>query len=292
MAGWEALTVPAGPNDAGVSALEAAIQAARHDRPAIRCALTWLGKAKGRPPFSTRCRGGRICGPRRWRWAALPSRPSIPTGCTRQHRTGAMMWVTPPRTAPCSNRCARSCRSAFQSRAGAGRISIEQEFQWLASHTGRLFQEVDCETGNTAFARCYWVEATTFDAKQRNDALLSTRVPAGSGAALGFGGFGYKPMRRAPGWWWSGCGEVQGTAPTGRPHCRAGGQGDSRRPAIRGDDGPDDRREARRDHAGARQGTPRVETRIVVPKRAELVTVRVQAQFLADSRELLVITAG
>jgi hypothetical protein len=36
----------------------------------------------------------------------------------------------------------------------------------------------------------------------------------------------------------------------------------------------------------------RVETRIVLPKRAELVTVRVQAQFLADSHELLVITRG
>jgi len=87
-------------------------------------------------------------------------------------------------------------------------------------------------------------------------------------------------------------GEVQGTAPTGRPHVELAGKEirDGRQYAETMDQTTEEKPVAiMLERAKERR---RVETRIVVPKRAELVTVRVQAQFLADSRELLVITRG
>src|SRR5262249_45444650 len=85
-------------------------------------------------------------------------------------------------------------------------VEVRQEakmgeaLDWLANHKRPRFPAaVDCETGTAAFPRCYWIEMTKFDAKARNDALKSTRVPAGSGAWLEAGAFGFDPQAQGPG---------------------------------------------------------------------------------------------
>jgi predicted esterase len=73
-------------------------------------------------------------------------------------------------------------------------------FEWLARHQREAFpEEVDCETNSPTFASCYWLEPVKFDVGERNDVLPSTRLAAGSGAALDLGGFGYKPEDAGPG---------------------------------------------------------------------------------------------
>src|SRR5438045_6509664 len=85
----------------------------------------------------------------------------------------------------------------FESRAQA---SVDKVLDWLAKHRRAQFPlTVDCETGNPAFARCYWIEMTKFDPKKRNDVLKSTRVMPGSGASLAIGPFGFDPLAEGPG---------------------------------------------------------------------------------------------
>jgi pimeloyl-ACP methyl ester carboxylesterase len=296
MAGWEALTVPAGPNDAGVSALEAAIQAARHDRPSdpLRTYLVGQGEGAATVFYAVSRR------PDLWAAAlALGGTPKPAIDSNRLYGANTelapMMWVTPAADrALLEPLRARLAAAHFNLEPAPAGISIEQAFQWLASHTRPAFpKKVDCETGNTAFARCYWVEMAKFDAKQRNDALLSTRVPAGSGAALSLGGFGYKPDAPGPGvvveWLPE---KYKGPLQLGDRIVELAGKEirDGRQYAETMDQTTEEKPVAiMLERAKERR---RVETRIVVPKRAELVTVRVQAQFLADSRELLVITRG
>src|SRR5438105_899311 len=57
--------------------------------------------------------------------------------------------------------------------------------EWLAAHRrDPVPQEVDCETNSPQFARCYWIQMTKFDAAERNDVLVSTRVAVATGGAL------------------------------------------------------------------------------------------------------------
>src|SRR5438045_9783022 len=78
--------------------------------------------------------------------------------------------------------------------------SVDQVLDWLAKHRRAPFPlTVDCETGNPAFARCYWIEMTKFDPKKRNDVLKSTRVMPGSGASLAIGPFGFDTLAAGSG---------------------------------------------------------------------------------------------
>ena len=71
---------------------------------------------------------------------------------------------------------------------------------WLGEHKREEFPtEIDCETNSPAFAGCYWIRMTKFDAGERNDVLPSTRIPAAAGAALDLGGFGFKMTEPGPG---------------------------------------------------------------------------------------------
>ena len=296
VAGWEALTVQAGPNDAGVSALEAAIQAARHDRPSdpLRTYLVGQGEGAATVFYAVSRR------PDLWAAAlALGGSPKPAIDSNRLYGANTelapVLWVIPDADrALLEPLRAKLVAAHFNLEPAPIGITVEQAFQWLASHTRPTFpKKVDCETGNTAFARCYWVEPTKFDAKQRNDALLSTRVPAGSGAALGLGGFGYKLDAPGPGvlveWLPE---KYKGPLQLGDRIVELAGKEirDARQYAETMDQTTEEKPVAiMLERAKERR---RVETRIVLPKRAELVTVRVQAQFLADSRELLVITRG
>jgi hypothetical protein len=53
--------------------------------------------------------------------------------------------------------------------------------------------KVDCETGNQAFTRCYYLQITKFDPRMINQALGTTRVNPGPLVRLAIGQFGYTP---------------------------------------------------------------------------------------------------
>jgi pimeloyl-ACP methyl ester carboxylesterase len=170
--------------------------------------------------------------------------------------------------------------------------SAEQAFEWLAKHQRTPFPlTVDCETGNPAFARCYWIEMTKFDPKKRNDVLKSTRVKAGSGASLSIGPFGYDPLAPGP-----------GALVAWLPDNYNGPlKIDDRIVAVAGKEMKDGREytqsmdEINEEKSVAvlvQRGKERVrlESKIVLPKREELITARVQGRYSPDSKELLLIS--
>src|SRR5438045_5065258 len=170
--------------------------------------------------------------------------------------------------------------------------SVDQVLDWLAKHRRAPFPlTVDCETGNPGFARCYWIEMTKFDPKKRNDVLKSTRVAAGSGASLAIGPFGYDPMAPGPG-------ALVGWLP---PNYHGPLQLDDRIVSVAGKEVADGREYARlldeitEDKQVAvlvqrgKQRT-RLETKILLPKREELITARVQGRYLPDQKEIFVVS--
>jgi predicted esterase len=166
-------------------------------------------------------------------------------------------------------------------------------FDWLAAHQRDPYPTTaDCETGTPLFARCYWVEMTRFDPGERNDVLDSTRVPPiGSGAGLALGPFGYDPAAPGPGL------EV-----TWLPDKYDGPLKLKDRIVALGGKELKDGREFEQLMYQTFDEKPvvvmvqrgerriRVETRIVVPRREETVTARVQARYLPDLREVQVVS--
>lgn len=166
--------------------------------------------------------------------------------------------------------------------------------QWLSSH--RLPPhppKVDCETGNPAFARCYWIQIARFDPAQRNDALPVSRVPPSSGAYFELGRFGYSLADPGPGVRVERLPEnYRGPLRTGDRIVAVGG-----RPVENGaayqtlmDRLSEERPIAVMVERGGQR--LRLETRVVLPRREENFTARVQAQWLPDTSELLVISRG
>ena len=173
--------------------------------------------------------------------------------------------------------------------SGANPVSL---IQWLARHKKDAFPlAIDCETNAPAFARCYWIQPTKFDASERNDVLASTRIPGGTGAALDLGGFGFRTDDPGP-----------GVLVTSLPEKYSG-------PLKPGDrlfalDG--------KPLASARQylelmekvteeklavvtvqrgkDRVRVETRITLPRRDAGITSRVEAQYLPAEKEVQVVS--
>lgn len=169
----------------------------------------------------------------------------------------------------------------------------EQVFKWLGAHQRDAFPpEIDCETGSPSFPHCYWVEMTKFDPSQRNDVLDSTRIPPiGSGAVLDLGGFACDIADPGPGVL------VSGLAPDYQGPLRL----KDRILAIAGksvanaqafiqlmDQAIEERAVAVTVERG--KDRLRLETRIVVPKRQEPVTARVQARYLPDLKEIQVLS--
>lgn len=77
---------------------------------------------------------------------------------------------------------------------------IPQAIQFLAkAQHDPLPRKIDCETGNPRLARCYWIVSTEFDASLRNDALRTTRIAPDAQASLDLGAFGYQLTRPGPG---------------------------------------------------------------------------------------------
>jgi len=165
---------------------------------------------------------------------------------------------------------------------------------WLGAHRKETFPtKIDCETGHPGFARCYWAEITRLDFSQRNDALPSSRVTPGSGAFLALGGFGFDPAAPGPG-------VLVGWLPDDyKGPLRLG----DRIVAVAGREIADGRayvefmekQSEERNTAVMvlRDGRRlRIETRIVLPKREEVQTARIQAEYLPETREIFVVTRG
>lgn len=163
---------------------------------------------------------------------------------------------------------------------------------WLQSHTREEFPtEIDCETNSPAFAGCYWIRMTKFDAGERNDVLPSTRIAAASSAALDLGGFGSSTKDPGPGLLvsmlpdkYSGPLKVGDriVAIEGRPVENSKQYGlmmskfTEERPIVvtveRG------------------QNRMRVDTRVILPRREPVVTARVQAQYLPGEKQIQIVS--
>lgn len=175
-----------------------------------------------------------------------------------------------------------------------GGMSVDQAFDWLASHARGPFPlSVDCECGTTAFPRCYWIAVTRWDPALRNDVLLSTRVPAGSGAFLAIGSFGYDLSAPGPG-------VVVGWLP---PGVKSPLQPGDRIVSLAGRpirDGLDYMQmmdhivEEKTVGLMIERGDRRIrlESRVMVPPRPEMLTARIQAEFMPAASGIQVLSRG
>jgi hypothetical protein len=168
-----------------------------------------------------------------------------------------------------------------------------QVFGWLASRVRDAFPAaVDCETGSPAFASCYWIQMTKFDPAERNDVLTYTRVaPLGSGALLDLGAFGFDRAAKGPG-------VLIDSLP---PDYRGPLKVNDRLLAVGGKtvadwaayaDMMDQFTEAQPIAVTVERGKDRLrlETRVVLPKRDEVVTARVRGRYLADQHQLEILS--
>lgn len=174
----------------------------------------------------------------------------------------------------------------------ADSTTVRAILQWLAPHTRAEYPDaIDCETNSQAFARCYWIQMTKFDAAERNDVLASTLVRPVLSAALDLGGFGFKKDEPGPGVLVSYLpGKYSGPLKMG-----------DRIVALDGREIPDAARyvelmaritEEREAVAMVQRGKEkiRIETRIVLPKPAPVTTARVQAKYLPEEKEVQIVS--
>lgn len=177
------------------------------------------------------------------------------------------------------------------------RIDRVSGFDEAIEKVSRYAQEeyvnrIDCETGNAAFPRCYWLEVTRFDASRRNDVLPSTRVTPGSGAFLAVGGFGFDVNLPGPGLVVGLLSEnYKGPLKVGDRIVSVGGVAIAdARDYIRF---MDDITQEKSTGIIVQRGKDRlrIETRILLPKREESITARIQAERVPDGT-VFVISRG
>jgi len=166
-------------------------------------------------------------------------------------------------------------------------------FEWLAGHARDPFPTTaDCETGTPLYTHCYWIELTKFDPAERNDVLDSTRVtPLGSGAVLALGAFGYDSAEAGPGVTVKSLPEkYTGPLKLGDRIVALGGKEIKDAAAYAQmlyhtfEEKPVVVMIARgKEHV-------RVETKIVLPPRAETLTARVRAQYLPDMQVIEIVS--
>ena len=229
-------------------------------------------------------------------WAAALAIQGTPAPAINSYRLfGAntqqapLLWIAPATELDLYRRKLTAAEYNFEARSEA---RTDEVFDWLAKHQRARFPAtVDCETGNPNFARCYWIEMTKFDPKKRNDVLKSTRVMPGSGASLAFGPFGYDPAAEGPG-------AVVGWLP---PNYQGALKLNDRIVSVAGkeirngrdySEQMDEMKEEKSVAVGVQRGKERlrVETNIVLPKREELITARVQGRYLPDQKELFLVS--
>ena len=165
-------------------------------------------------------------------------------------------------------------------------------FEWMSQHARAEYPAaVDCETNSPTFARCYWIRMTKFDAGERNEVLPTSRVTPDPSASLDLGGFGFNPGDPGP-----------GVMVTFLPEKYSGPlkMGD-RIVALDGREIPGGRsyvdtmakfKEERAATVTVQRGKERVriETHVVLPKRAAGVSARVQAKYLPEDHQIQIIS--
>jgi predicted esterase len=177
-------------------------------------------------------------------------------------------------------------------RPAASGPSAAAVFEWLAGHQRDEFPvSIDCETNSPAFARCYWIQMSRFDANERNDVLPPTRVPGGSGAALDLGSFSYQTGDPGPGVLVSSLGEkYSGPLKVGDRIVALDGKeiSNARQFAETMDKAAEEKPVVVMVQRGKQH--VRVETRIVLPRRDAGVTARVEAQYLPADNEIQIVS--
>ncbi len=281
------------PGDAAATALEALVEDARRRLPADENRVYLAGVGAGAEMvFYVRGRVPHL-------WAAVvglggSARPAIESNRLFSANAALvpMLWAAPA-AGDGSRERLRAARYPVLERPLA-EVRLADALDFLASHRrDPMPPQVDCETGSLKFARCYWVEIVKADPSLRNDAVPPTRVPPGAGASLALGPFGFDPSLPGPGlqvgWLPDG---YQGPLKLGDRIVSVGGKpaGDAAEYLRLMDETREEKAVAVMVERGGRR--LRLETRTVLPKREENVTVRVRAEWLPESRELLLITRG
>ena len=201
-----------------------------------------------------------------------------------------LLWVG----APGDEKVAAKLKDAgvsLEYRAAAG-ATPANVLDWLASHhRDRFPDEIDCETTSPQFSSCYWVQMTKFDASARNDVLPTTRLQPSSRATLDLGGFSYAPEDKGPG------ALVNGLAEKYNGPLKL----NDRIVAVAGKP-LQDGTELTKLLEAATEDKPvvvtvqrgkeriRLETRILVPQRQEVISARVQAKYLPEEKQIEVIS--
>jgi hypothetical protein len=185
----------------------------------------------------------------------------------------------------------RSAGMNLELRSASG-LSADSVLDWLLGKRREEFPaSVDCETSSPAFATCFWIRLTKFDPASRNDVLGSTRQQPRSGASLDLGGFGYKTDDPGPGilvnWLpdkYNGPLKMNDriVALGGKPLKDAGEYAEVMEKTV----------EEKPVVAAVQRGNDRVrlETRIVLPRREESVTARVQGKYSAEEKEVQIVS--
>ncbi len=174
----------------------------------------------------------------------------------------------------------------------AEKLPVASVFDWLAGHTREDFPKViDCETPSATFSRCYWIQLTKLDGAERNDVLASSRIAPAIKPALDLGGYGYKIDDPGPGILISFLpGKYNGPLKMGDRIVELDG-----RPiadAHRYNELMAAFKEERQIAVMVERGKERVrlETTVILPKRASEVTARVQAKFDSEAREVEILS--
>lgn len=288
--GWKVIIHPVGlsPSDQEVKALEAAVEQARSqpDTERLRVYLAGHGAAVGHVFYAV----SRL--PHLWAAGiAVDGSPKPAIDSNRlfaaNSRLVPVIWTSieqEPMPA------ARLSVADFRIERAA---NIEEAIDKAARHAqDEYVNKIDCETGNTAFPRCYWLDVTRFDVSRRNDVLPSSRVQPGSGAFLAVGGFGFDVNLPGPGLVVGLLADnYKGPLKVGdRIVSVAGTAIADARDYIRL---MDDMTQERSAGIIIQRGKERVrlESRILLPKREETVTARVQGERVADGT-IFIISRG
>jgi hypothetical protein len=286
-----AIPLVAGVSDQAVQASESVLSAVKKQMPGVdedRIYLVGQG-ASTSEVFYTLSRA-----PDRWA-AALAIQGSAGPAINSFRLFGAnswntpLLWIVPAAEVDLYRSKLSTADFRFETRPEA---TVQQVFEWLASRRRAPFPlSVDFETDSPAFARCFWIEMTKFDPKRRNDVLKATRVLPGSGASLAIGPFGFDPLAPGPG-------ALVGWLPKNyqgplrlndRIVIVAGKEArDGREYSQLMDDIKEEKAVAVLVQRGKER--TRIETRIVLPKREETTTARIEARYTPDQKELLLIS--
>jgi predicted esterase len=293
--GWQVIapTVPAGANiDVRIQAVEAAVEEAiaKSGVDPARVYMAGLGE-EGSAVFYAISRVPDL-------WAAgLALGGSPQAALDTNHIYASNFTLTPVLWA--GNGANDQALAAKLQSAGANlefrtaTTTMASVFEWLARHTRQEFPaSIDCETNSPVFARCSWIRMTKFDLAERNDVLPTTLIPGGTGAALDLGAFGYANNDPGPGLLVVLPAKYSGPLKPG-----------DRIVALDGKPIADTRTFAEtmakldQERAAAvivQRGKERVrlEGRIVLPKRDPGGTVRVQAQYIPEDKEIQIVSRG